>query len=82
MAILKNKSKVKLILKPLDVVGVWVLQDPCSQTYINDVLECAHRDKIDVEEMIKIETLENMKAWLALMIGIPAPSWLRREPLL
>lgn len=81
-AIPRNKSKVKSFLKPLDAVEVWGVQVPCSQTEINDILGCVHRDKNDIEEITKVQMFDDMKAWLSSMIGIPAPSWLEEDPLL
>lgn len=53
-AILKNKSRVKSTLKPLDAIEVWGLQVPCSQTDINDVLGYVHKDTNDIKEMMKV----------------------------
>lgn len=75
-AILKNKSRVKLVFKPLDVVKVRGVQVSCSQTDNKFILGYAHRDKNDLNKMMKIQSLDNMKAWLGLMIGTPAPLWL------
>lgn len=75
-AIQKNKSRVKKLLNPIIIVEAQGVQVPCSQTKIIDILGYVHRDKNNIEEMMKAQTFDDMKAWLDLMIGILAPSWL------
>lgn len=50
----------------------WGMQIPCSQTKINYILGCVHLDKFKIEEMMKVQMFDDMKAWLAPMIRIPA----------
>lgn len=62
------------MLKPLDAMEVRGVHTLCSQTEINDILGGVHRDKYYMEEMMKVQTFNDMKAWLAPTIGIPASS--------
>lgn len=53
-AIPKNKSKVKSLVKPLDIVDARGVKMPYSQIKMNDILGCMHKDIKDMEEKIKV----------------------------
>lgn len=38
--------------------------------------------KNEMDEILKVKIFDDMKVWLAQVIGIPDPSWLERELLL
>lgn len=76
-AIPKVKNRVKVALKPLDVVEVQGVQVLRGEIEINDILGCKYKYKNKMDEMMKVKTFDGIKAWLAHMIGIQAPSWLK-----
>lgn len=73
--IAKSKNIVKVVIKPLDAMEVQGVQVICSELEINDIGGCTYRYKNDMDEMMKVQTFDDIKAWLAPMIGLLAPSW-------
>lgn len=46
----------------------------CSETKINDLLGCTFRTRHNLADIIEKNTLNDLKAWLAQLISIAAPS--------
>lgn len=72
----KSKGQIKIDLKTTNVVEVRGVSIPCCEIDINDLLGWTYRIQHDLDDMVEKETLYDLKAWLALMIGSVAPSWL------
>lgn len=75
----KTRSRVLVMEKPLGVVQVWGLQVPCGETEINDVLDYIFRSWRYLKDLMWLQTFEDIKGWLAPLLGISAPLWLKKE---
>lgn len=71
-----------IILKPLDVVEVRDVQVTCSNAKINDILGCIFQSQSYLKDLMHLHSFENVKVWLALLIRIPAPSWLKERAII
>lgn len=51
------------------------MQVPCGEIEINNILGCTYKYKNDIDEMMKVKIIDNIKERLSPMIGILAPSF-------
>lgn len=58
--------------------NIWGVQVSCSEIEINEILGCTYPYQNDLEDIMQLKKFDDIKAWLAPMIGISAPLWLEK----
>lgn len=62
-ALPKSRSRVLMVLKPLDTVKVRGVQVPCGEAEINDILGYTLRSHSYLKDLMQLKTFEENKAW-------------------
>lgn len=70
------------MLKPPGIVEVRGVQAPCSEVEINYILGCTFQRQSYLKDLMHLLHFEEINVWLALLIGISAPSWLKEREII